>query len=318
MSSRLPTRAALLPAALILLQSLLYGFGDPISKTAYDVLPVFSLLTVRYGIALGFLLLLFHRRVAAGLRRCSWKDWLPPSLCIGAAYVVGNLAILLTAATAVAFLRSLSTIMTPLLALAVYRRPFGRRHIPLQILALVGLYLLCGLGGLSGFGWGEVCSLLSALLLAGSLLFGETALERMDPITLTTVQAGASAVLALVCALAFDRGIRLEGATPGVWAIIVYMGIGCTVAGYLLQNRALESISARAVALLQCICPVMTALFSRLLLGERLSALGMAGAALLLLCVILETGMQDEKSPAPPEKIPEAAAPDPDSSDSKG
>ena len=34
-----------LPIGFILLQSLLYGFGDPISKSAYEVLPVYSLLT---------------------------------------------------------------------------------------------------------------------------------------------------------------------------------------------------------------------------------------------------------------------------------
>ena len=48
-----------LPISFILLQSTFYGFGDPISKSAYEVLPVFSLLSVRYGIALIFLLLVF-------------------------------------------------------------------------------------------------------------------------------------------------------------------------------------------------------------------------------------------------------------------
>jgi drug/metabolite transporter (DMT)-like permease len=276
-----------------MLQNAIYGFGDPISKAAYEHIPVYSLLSVRYAISVGFLLLLFGKRTLAGLRASSVKDWLMPSLCIAGAYLVGNLAIDLTAATSVAFLRSLSTVMTPLLAWAVYRRKFSRKHIPLQILVIVGLYLLCGLGGLSGFGWGEVFSLLSALFLAGSLIFGEKALDRVDPITLTTVQAGASAVMAVVCALVFDHGFHLSGATPKVWAIIVYMALACTVGGYLLQNRALTLAPARTVALVQCVCPVMTALFSFLLLGERLSLWGFVGAALLLVCVAGETLIGD-------------------------
>ena len=143
-----------LPIGFILLQSLLYGFGDPISKSAYEVLPVYSLLTARYGIALVFLLLLFGRRIFQGLRACSPKDWLLPSLCMGGAYVANNIALELTSATSVAFLRSLSTVMTPLLALAVYRRRMGKQHIPVQLVVILGLYLLCGQGGLSGFGWG--------------------------------------------------------------------------------------------------------------------------------------------------------------------
>ena len=182
--TRLPLRkgASLrwLPFLFIFLQSVLYGLGDPISKSAYEVLPVYSLLTARYGIALAFLLLVFGRRIWRGLKVCSPRDWLLPSLCMGGAYVANNIALELTAATSVAFLRSLSTMMTPLLALAFYRRKFGKKHIPVQLLVLVGLYLLCGLGGLSGFGLGEVFSLLSALLLAGALIFGEHALDRVD------------------------------------------------------------------------------------------------------------------------------------------
>lgn len=275
--ARLPLKKGIslrwLPFFFIFLQSVLYGFGDPISKAAYEVLPVFSLLTVRYGIAFLFLLLIFNKRIVQGIKAASLKDWLLPSLCIGGSYVLSNIALELTAATSVAFLRSLSTIMTPLLALAVYRKKFGKKHVPVQLLVIVGLYLL----------------------LAGSLIFGEKALDRVDPVTLTALQALTSFVLALVCAFAFDGGMQLGAATPTVWGIIVYMAIGCTVAGYLLQNAALGHISSRTVALLQCICPVLTALFSRILLDERLSLLGMVGAVIILLCVAAETLMKEDE-----------------------
>ena len=141
-------RLGWLPFFFIFLQSGLYGFGDPISKAAYEVLPVYSLLTARYVIALVFLLLLFGKRIVKGLKACSPRDWLLPSLCMGGAYVSNNIALGLTAATSVAFLRSLSTVMTPLLALVFYRRRMGRKHLPFLLLVVVGLYLLCGLGGL--------------------------------------------------------------------------------------------------------------------------------------------------------------------------
>ena len=297
--ARLPLKKGIslrwLPFFFIFLQSVLYGFGDPISKAAYEVLPVFSLLTVRYAIAFLFLFLIFHKRILKGIKAASPKDWLLPSLCIGGSYVLSNIAMEMTAATSVAFLRSLSTVMTPILALVVYKKKFGLKHLPIQILVVVGLYLLCSLGGLSHFGLGEVLTLLSALLLAGSLIFGESALDRVDPVTLTSLQALMSFVLALVCALAFDHGLQLSQATPTVWGIIFYMAILCTVAGYLLQNAALGHISSRTVALLQCICPVLTAFFSRILLDERLSLLGMVGAVIILLCVAAETLMKDDE-----------------------
>lgn len=285
-----------LPCGFILLQSILYGIGDPISKAAYETVPLYSLLSVRYLISFVFLVLLFHKRILQGLRACSVKDWLLPSLCIAGGYIVSNAAIVLTTATATAFLRSLSTVMTPLLALVVFRRKFSPRHIPILVLVVVGLYLLCGQGGLSGFGLGELFGLLSALLLAGSLVFGEKALNNVDPVTLTTVQAGMSALLALVFTFLFEGGIHLGSAGGTEWAIIVYMAILCTVAGYLLQNAALGHISSRTVALLQCTGPVMTALFSRLILGETLSPAGVLGAGILLACVAAETLMKEKET----------------------
>ena len=281
-----------LPCGFILLQSILYGFGDPISKAAYETVPLYSLLSARYLIAFLFLALLFHKRILRGLKACSVKNWLLPSLCIAGGYITTNVSIVLTTATATAFLRSLSTVMTPLLALVVFRRKFSPKHIPILLLVVVGLYLLCGRGGLTGFGLGEVFGLLSALLLAGSLVFGEKALNNVDPVTLTTVQAGMSALLTLVFTFLFEGGVHLETAGGSEWAIIVYLAILCTVAGYFLQNAALGHISSRTVALLQCTGPVMTALFSRVILGETLSPAGMLGAAILLACVAAETLMK--------------------------
>lgn len=291
------SRSKWFPCFLILLQSLLYGFGDPISKFAFDVMPVYSLLVLRYSMALVVLLLLFGKRIWKGLKQCSVKDWILPTLCMAGAYVVNNIALDLTAATSVAFLRSLATVMTPLLALAAYRRTYRWQHIPIQCLVVVGLYLLCGLGGLSGFGLGEVLSLLSALLLAGSLVFGEHALERVDPITLSTLQVAASVLMAAICAPIFNGGLHLELTTPTIWAIITYMAIGCTLAGYLLQNAALTTLSSRTAALLQCACPVLTAVFSRFVLDERLSVAGGIGAVIILICVVAETLLENE-SPA--------------------
>ena len=292
MASR--SRSKWFPCFLILLQSLLYGFGDPISKFAFDVMPVYSLLVLRYSMALVVLLLLFGKRIWKGLKQCSVKDWILPTLCMSGAYVVNNIALDLTAATSVAFLRSLATVMTPLLALVVYRRTYRWQHIPIQCLVVVGLYLLCGLGGLSGFGLGEVLSLLSALLLAGSLVFGEHALERVDPITLSTLQVAASVLMAAICAPIFNGGLHLELTIPTIWAIITYMAIGCTLAGYLLQNAALTTLSSRTAALLQCACPVLTAVFSRFVLDERLSVAGIIGAVIILICVVAETLMEDD------------------------
>ncbi|MBR3053069.1 MAG: DMT family transporter, partial [Firmicutes bacterium] len=64
--------------------------------------------------------------------------------------------------------------------------------------------------------------------------------------------------------------------------------IMCTFLGYLMQNLALTGISERSVSLIQSLCPVMTAIFSLIILGERLSTAGLIGAAIIILCSLSE------------------------------
>lgn len=282
---------------LVILQSVIYGFGDPISKVAYETVPVFSLLTARYFIAFLFLCLLCRGTLITNLKSTEMKVWMLPSLCIAGCYTAGNIALKYSAATSVAFLRSLSTLMTPLLLFLLYGKKIRRNQMIILAVVIAGMYLLCGHGGLSGFGIGEIWSLTAALLMAGALIFGQQAMEKMDALALTAVQAGMSAVVACLCALFFDHGIRLAAADFSIWLIILYLAVACTAAGYLLQNMALRHISPKAVALLQCACPVLTAVFSFIILREKLTTAGILGAGIILFGIVAEI-LQGEKTPA--------------------
>ena len=276
--------SALAPYALILLQNVIYGFGDPISKVAYDIVPVFSLLAARYLMAFTFLLLLFGKRTVQELKTAPRRQLILPCLCISS-NLIGNVALVLTSATSVAFLRSLSTVIVPLLAAIVYRQNLPKKLLLVYVLVVLGSYLLCGMG---------------AVLIAGSLLFGQRSLDCVSATTLTTLQSAAATVLALACSFLFEGGIHVSNVSPLAWSIIAYLAILCTSLGYFLQNKAMCAISARSVALLQCLCPVMTALFSFLLLGERLSAAGILGSALLLIALVAATLLRSE---TPAERI---------------
>ena len=278
-----------LAQALVVLQCVVYGFGDPISKIAFDAVPVYAMMTVRYSIAFAFCLLLFRKRIINTLRTVPLRAWLVPGLCIGLNYLLNNVALSMTDATSVAFLRSMSVIFTPALAFIMFGRRYSWQQILAQILVLPGIYLLCVKGGLSGFGAGEVIALLAACLAAGTLVLSGKYLEQVDPVSLTALQGGCSAFLALIGCIIFEGRIDVSAADAKIWTIIIYLAIMCTFLGYLLQNLALTGISERSVALIQSLCPVMTAVFSLLILGERLTPAGIIGAAIIILCSLSET-----------------------------
>ena len=280
---------------LIVLQSLVYGFGDPISKIAFEIVPVYSMMTVRYTIAFLFCLAVFGRRILHTLKTVPVKCWLIPGLCIGLSYVLNNIALDLTDATSVAFLRSLAVVITPAFAFIAFRKRYRWQHIAAQVMVLPGMYLLCVRGGLSGFGAGELIALLAAALIAATLVFTGRYIEQVDPVSMTALQAGCSAVIAFTGSLLAEGGVHAGSATPQAWMIILYLAILCTFLGYLLQNLALTRISDREVSLLQSLNPVMTAVFSFILLGETLSAAGFAGAAIIIACIAASAMIQDEK-----------------------
>ena len=67
---------------LILLQSVLYGFGNPLSKIGFESITVLWCLGIRFSGAAA-LLLLFGRRTVRTLRAAPLKAWLPVQPCHG-------------------------------------------------------------------------------------------------------------------------------------------------------------------------------------------------------------------------------------------
>ena len=284
-------RGSTLPyALLILLQSVLYGFGNPLSKIGFRSITVLWCLGIRFSAAAVLMLLLFGRRTVRTLRAAQVKGWLPCSLAMAVAYASCNMALQFTTATNVGFLMSLPVLFTPALAWLLLKRPYPRRIIPVQLAVIVGLYLLC-CGGESGsftFGIGEVLGLVCALALAAALVFSERSLPGIDPVSMATAQATVTGVLCLTAALLFDDVTVLPQVTTTAWLVVAYLALTCTCLSYVLQNTALTRLSSYTVSLLQCTQPILTAACSYLLLRERLTAVGLTGAAIIVACVVWE------------------------------
>lgn len=273
----------------ILIQSLVYGIGNPLTKVAYHSITPLWLLAARFSLAFLLFALFFGRRLFAQLRKVSWTLWLPSALCCAGAYISCNLALDLTAATNVGFIMSLPVLFAPLLFSLVFRRSYAWRHLPVQLVTIVGLFLLCCNTGSFSFGPGEALALLDALCLAGVLVFGEKAIAQMDVLSVTGVQIGVTMILSLAGALLFDHTSVLAAAKPEAWLVVLYLAGVCTIAAYLLQNKAVAHLSASTVSMLQCTQPILTALVAYFLLGETLNGLGLLGAGLILICLFIDS-----------------------------
>lgn len=272
----------------ILLQSVIYGFGNPLTKIAFKSITPFWSLSVRFTIAFIVFMLFFGKRIISSLKSVEPKDYLPAGICMATAYITCNLALSWTSATNVGFLMSLPVIFAPILALLIYKVKYRLIHIPVQIVVIIGLYLLCFDGEKLVFGKGEITALITAISIAGALVFGEESLKQLDAVAVSAVQAGITALISLPCALIFENTEILVHVTIPAWLVVLYLAIFCTNIAYMLQNSALKYISASTVSMLQCTQPILTAIISYLLLREKLSTLGIIGAAIIILCIIAE------------------------------
>jgi DME family drug/metabolite transporter len=93
---------------------------------------------------------------------------------------------------------------------------------------------------------------------------------------------GGLALLPLA-ALLGGLGFRPSFASAGLLAAL---GIGPTAVAYTLYFRGLRKASASSAALLSLLEPLTAAVLAALVLGNRLSATGIAGAVMLLAAVV--------------------------------
>ena len=281
--------------SLILLQSVVYGIGNPLTKVAYESITPFWLLTFRFSIALLIFFVFFGKRIILQLKTTKLSQYLPASLCMALAYISCNLALNWTSATNVGFLMSLPVIFAPLLAVAILQHKYNFKYLPLQITVVVGLYFLCCNGGQFTLNKGDICALITAIALSGALVFGKKSLESIDAITISASQTGVTACLSFGCALLFDDFSIVSNIDPAAWAVVFYLALTCTCLAYVLQNTALAYLSSGTVSMLQCTQPIFTALCSFIILSETLSYRGLFGGAVIVGSILVVSRMEGKK-----------------------
>ena len=165
-------------------------------------------------------------------------------------------------------------------AARVTGRPTGRHAGATTALAVTGLGLLVGLP--SGFAETAVLAsagmaVLAAAGFAAVTLTGARPVPGLDDLTVTGFgfTIGGLALMPLA-QLAGGIGFRPAPASIG---LLVALGTGPTAVAYTFFFRGLRSAAASTAALLALLEPLTGALLADLLLGERLDATRVAGAA---------------------------------------
>ncbi|MGF1651209.1 MAG: DMT family transporter [Hyphomicrobiaceae bacterium] len=272
----------------LLLTALIWGLAFVFQKTAMESIGPLLFVATRSAIAalaLAPLAWLEHRRNPA---LAAPGGFVRIAALGGAMFFLGaalqQVGLVTATVTNTGFLTGLYVVVTPLLAWMIFRR-VPASHIWVAVaLAFVGTWLLGG-GTLAGFSQGDVLVAVSALFWAGHMLVVERGTRHARPVAFTTIQFIVVAAIAGGAALALEPVSidQIIAAGPE----LLYVGVLSSALTFTLLAVAMRHTPASEAAILVSMETVFAALCAALLLGERLSAVGWVGAALMFAATLV-------------------------------
>ncbi len=251
-------------------------------KDAVALYPLFAFLAVRFVIASATLALPAASRVRS-LGRSGWAAGALAGALLGAGYALQTAGLERTTVSATGFVTGLYVVLTPLLALGLFRVRIPPAAWGGVCLATAGLALLAGVHG--GRVVGDLLVLAAAAVYALQIVLMERFAPRYDALAFTLVEMAAAAAGLLALALALGELHAPHGLT--VWSALLVTGVFASALAFLAQTWAQRRASATQTALAFSLEPVWTAFFGITLAGDRLGAAGWVGAAVIMLGIAL-------------------------------
>lgn len=212
-----------------------------------------------------------------------------PLILAGLAFAVDvgsfHLAINGTKVANATFIGNVAPILT-VIGGAIFFEEHPPRRVWLALaLALVGAWVMAGMVAPSRVGHGDALALVAAAAYASYLLIIKLLRAKLDAPTATLWSAAVSAVALTVAAIL--HGETMIPSTLAGWTTVFLLGLVSHALGQGLTSVAVGRAPVGLVALVILAQPPFSALFAWGVLGEAMTALQIAGGAVILAAVLL-------------------------------
>ncbi|MBE9258906.1 MULTISPECIES: DMT family transporter [Dolichospermum] len=270
--------------AVLLLVTLIWGTSYPVLKAALGSLSPSVIFATRFAVA-ALPFTPYLRFVNLPLLR----DGILLGLIIFSTLTLQTVALETTSANHAAFIASFNVILVPLLGQLLGRQVLLKTFLA-AAMAIFGVGVMC---------WESEQIVVGDFLMLGNAFLYSIYILKLESITLrhpilplTAIQLWVIAIVSLIWG-APDL-VRQYESIGANWAVILYLGLFDTAATILLQVLAQKWVNAYETALMYTLEPIFAAVFSFLLLGEKLGVRGIIGATFVLMAMIFgQTKSQD-------------------------
>jgi drug/metabolite transporter (DMT)-like permease len=267
---------------ILVLAALVWGVAFLFQKAAMEHVGPLAFIAARSVVAasaLAPLAWLEHRRSGAGAGPALWGIAAGGGVAFFVAAWLQQAGLETATVTNTGFLTALYVVLTPFVAWAWSGRVPGLVVWPAVALSALGTWLLGG-GALGAFSFGDRLVALSALFWAVHVVVTSEAARLKRPIAFTAVQLAIVAALA-AAGSAISEATTVEGLARAGGGIL-YVGLLSSALAFTVLGVALQYTPPSEAAVIASTETVFAAVAAYLVLGERLTAAGWLGAALIL------------------------------------
>jgi drug/metabolite transporter (DMT)-like permease len=256
-----------------------WGWTFVVVQDAISVYGVIPFLACRFVLAGATLAPIY----AAKLTRRSLLVGGGIGVVLAAGYLFQTTGLLFTTPTNSGLITGLFVVFAPLADRLLFGANVSRQVVLAVALSLLGMVLLAG-GGPEGANWGDLLTLLCAAALGLHIALLSRYAASYDAGALTLAQILSIALL-FVIVWPFFATVSLP--TPEVWVALLVTGLLASAGAFLVQTTVQQHIPAARTAIILTMEPVFAALFGYWLAGDRLVALQILGALLILSALVI-------------------------------
>jgi len=185
-------------------------------------------------------------------------------------------------------------------------KPLSRAKLAAIGLTFVGCALVLDLfSATGGVGWqGIALGLGAAAGYTGFNLLSARWLPGRSRLVMMTYTFGIAGVGTAAIALLFGTSLSAAEWSPRLWVLLALIVVVPTFAAIVLYLEGIRGLGPSQAAIISTLEPLFTILLAAVFLGERLSAIQLAGAALVVIGVVLaELGARSGAVAVMPEAV---------------
>ena len=228
---------------------------------------------------------LFWKRVRPHMDASHLRAGAVLGLLSGTAFVVQNIGLTDTTPGRNAFLTATYCVMVPFVNWLVARKRPGATNLVAAALGILGVGLLSLGDDLSvGLGWGDLLTLVSAVLVA----VARFSASGNDVMAMTVVQLAVSSAVSLVAAVLFDGVVDFAVfLNPSLWGALFYLVVLSSAVCMVVQNLGQAHVPPAPASLILSLESVFAVIASVVFYGEVVTARLACGFACIFVAVVV-------------------------------